>query len=140
MSYIPKDLRERVEEQAKHRCGYCLTAEAVVGVALEIDHLIPEALGGTSDEANLWLACSPCNAHKGDRVAAIDPMTDEIVPLFDPRRQAWAEHFAWGDNSSRIVGQTPVGRATVLALRLNRPTLVFARQRWVSVGWHPPRD
>jgi hypothetical protein len=35
----------------------------------------------------------------------------------------------------RIVGRTPIGRATVIALRLNRPSLVAARRSWVSVGW-----
>ncbi len=35
---------------------------------------------------------------------------------------------------------TPVGRATIAALNLNRPSLVKARQAWVAVGWHPPKD
>jgi 5-methylcytosine-specific restriction endonuclease McrA len=140
VSYIPKVLCDQVAEQAKHRCGYCLTAAVIVGTPLEVDHLIPEALGGTDEENNLWLACSLCNAHKGDRVAALDPETDTIVPLFNPRQQIWAEHFAWADHGTRIVGRTPIGRATALALQLNRTTLVFARQRWVSVGWHPPSD
>ena len=26
-SYIPKVLRQKVADQAQHRCGYCLTAE-----------------------------------------------------------------------------------------------------------------
>lgn len=37
-SYIPLDLRRRVSEQARHRCGYCLTSEkrVRVGGAAEI--------------------------------------------------------------------------------------------------------
>jgi hypothetical protein len=38
-SYIPKKLRERVAAQARHRCGYCLSSEAIVGLAMEIEHL-----------------------------------------------------------------------------------------------------
>jgi 5-methylcytosine-specific restriction endonuclease McrA len=57
-TYIPKELRERVAAQARYRCGYCLTAEAVVGTPMEFEHLIPEALGGLTEEENLWLACS----------------------------------------------------------------------------------
>ena len=139
-AYIPKALREKVSSQAQRRCGYCLTTEAVVGTPMEIDHLIPQSLGGLTEEDNLWLACSLCNDHKGDRIAALDPTTDEIVRLFNPRHQAWREHFAWTAEGDRIVGLTPAGRATVVALNLNRPSLVKARQAWVTVGWHPPQD
>lgn len=52
-SYIPKKLRERVAEQARHRCGYCLSSEAIVGLAMEIEHLIPQILGGPTREENL---------------------------------------------------------------------------------------
>jgi hypothetical protein len=139
-TYISKALREKVSEQARHRCGYYLTAEAVVGTPMEVDHLIPESLGGLTEEDNLWLACSLCNDHKGDRVAALDPASGEVVRLFDPRRQAWRQHFRWSEEGDRVVGKTATGRATVVALNLNRPTLVLARQAWVKVGWHPPKD
>jgi 5-methylcytosine-specific restriction endonuclease McrA len=139
-SYIPRTLRERVAAQARHRCGYCLTSEAIVGTPMEIDHIIPESIGGQTEENNLWLACSLCNDHKSDRIAALDPSTGEIVRLFDPRHQVWNEHFAWTAEGDRIVGLTPIGRATVVALNLNRPSLVKARQAWCVVGWHPPKD
>jgi HNH endonuclease len=139
-AYIPKALRDLVAKQARYRCGYCLTQEAVVGTPMEVDHIIPESLGGLTEEDNLWLACSLCNDHKGDRIAALDPDSSEIVRLFDPRHQIWSEHFAWTPQSDRILGLTPAGRATVVVLNLNRPVLVRARQAWVSVGWHPPAD
>jgi len=136
---IPKALRSRVAEQARYCCGYCLSSERIVGAPMEIDHLIPESLGGLTEEENLWLACSLCNDHKGDRIAALDPETGESVRLFNPRYQDWNEHFAWNETSDRIVGLTSTGRATVLALNLNRPSLVCARQLWTVAGWHPPR-
>lgn len=139
-SRIPKTLRAQVVVQAHHRCGYCLTQEAVVGTPMEIDHLIPESLGGATEEANLWLACSLCNDYKGDRIAALDPATGEIVRLFDPRRQRWNEHFGWQDGGALIIGLTSSGRATVIALHLNRPVLVHSRRAWARVGWHPPVD
>ena len=139
-SYVPKEVRARVGAAARHRCGYCLSAEAVVGSPMELDHLIPESLGGLSEEENLWLACSLCNDHKANRIAAVDPVTGETVRLFDPRHQLWNEHFRWNKTGDRIIGITATGRATVAALHLNRPSLVAARQAWVAVGWHPPRD
>lgn len=67
-------------------------------------------------------------------------ITGEVVRLFNPRHQLWLEHFAWAETGDYIAGLTPVGRATVVALNLNRPSLVKARRAWVSVGWHPPKD
>lgn len=136
--YISRGLRDLVARTARQRCGYCLTQEAVVGTPMVIDHLVPESLGGPTEEANLWLACPLCNAHKGDRITALDPNTAEIVRLFNPRQQTWGEHFAWTAEGDRITGKTSIGRATVIALQLNRPSLVMARRAWVSVGWHPP--
>ena len=136
--YIPRGLRELVARTACHRCGYCLSQEAVVGTPMVIDHIVPESLGGPTEEVNLWLACPLCNAHKGDRITALDANTGEIVRLFNPRQQVWVDHFEWTSEGDRIVGRTPIGRATVIALQLNRPSLVRARRAWVSVGWHPP--
>jgi 5-methylcytosine-specific restriction endonuclease McrA len=54
---IPKALRELVAVQGRYHCGYCLTQERVVSVPMEVEHSIPEAFGGPTEEANLWLAC-----------------------------------------------------------------------------------
>ena len=105
---------------------------------LEIEHLLPEALGGQTRRTNLWAACRQCNVLKSDRVEALDPVTGLAVKLFNPREQRWSEHFAWVEGGARVAGLTATGRATLLALRLNRPLLVRARQRWVAAGWHPP--
>jgi HNH endonuclease len=139
-TYVPVELRERVRAAARHRCGYCLSAELFSGIPMEIDHLIPESVGGPTEEDNLWLACGLCNEHRGNRTAATDKITGEVVRLFDPRHQTWADHFRWSDTGDVIIGLTPIGRATVEALQLNRAVRVDARRNWVSVGWHPPRD
>ena len=137
---IPPALRRRVSETARFRCGYCLTSQAVVGPLLEIDHIIPEARGGFTEESNLWLACPLCNGHKADKTEAIDPDTGAVVALFNPRAQQWREHFEWIENGSVIRGKIPQGRATVVALQVNDPDAVVARRLWVSAGWHPPLD
>ena len=49
-AYISVALRQRVTEAARWRCGYCLTSQRIIGPLLEIDHIIPEARGGLSDE------------------------------------------------------------------------------------------
>lgn len=139
-SRVSESLRQRVRETARFRCGYCLTQEIVVSYPLHIEHLLPEAKGGTSDEENLWLSCSVCNNYKGIQTDTENPDTGEIVPLFNPRTQNWSEHFAWNEGGTHMIGLTPIGRATVNALKLNAPFRIISRQRWVSVGWHPPKD
>ncbi len=137
-AYIPEALRQRVSEEARHRCGYCLTRETIVGAPMEIDHLHPRSLGGASEEGNLWLACSYCNEYKGNRVTAEDPESGRVVLLFNPRLDVWNDHFTWVESGARVIGKTDVGRATVTSLRLNRKTLVRARRYWIAAGWHPP--
>ncbi|MCP4655480.1 MAG: HNH endonuclease [bacterium] len=139
-TYIPQELRRRVARQSRYRCGYCLSSEKIVGMTMTIDHLIPESLGGPTEEENLWLACSACNGRKGSRISARDPQTGEVAPFFNPREQSWDQHFEWSDTDTHILGKTPTGRVTVNALHLNRKSLVEGRRSWVKVGWHPPSD
>jgi hypothetical protein len=139
-SYIARALREQIAADARHRCGYCLTSARIIGAPMEIDHIIPESLGGPTLRENLWLACSMCNDHKGNRIAAPDPRTGEVVRLFDPRRQVWSEQFEWSMEGDVIIGRTATGRSTVAAVRLNRAELVEARRGWIVAGWHPPQD
>ncbi len=70
--------------------------------------------------------------------SGVDPLTGETAPLFHPVRQRWRDHFTWDESQTQIVGLTACGRVTVIALHMNNPTVVRARHRWVSAGWHPP--
>ncbi len=135
---VPPAIRRAIAARDKHRCAYCLTSEENCGLAMHLDHVMPEVAGGGNEEWNLCLVCFSCNVNKGAQQTAVDPETGETVPLFHPVRQRWAEHFKWSEDGTRIVGKTPVGRATVVALKMNNPTVVFARRRWVGAGWHPP--
>ena len=107
---------------------------------MELEHIIPRAAGGPTERDNLWLACPLCNGHKATQTHGVDPDSCERVPLFDPRRQIWRQHFTWSADGTLIVGLTACGRATVVALRLNNEYLVKARRRWVMAGWHPPQE
>jgi len=138
MSYISKKLNARIRDQAENRCGYCQSSQRYVLGLLEIEHIIPQARGGTDDEENLWLACRLCNSFKGTQTYAYDPTTGEQVRLFNPREQSWSENFKWSEDGTQILGQTPCGRATVVALQLNHIIAVTVRREWVKAGWHPP--
>lgn len=41
--YISAALRQQVEERAHHRCEYCQTQELIIGMPLEVEHIIPVA-------------------------------------------------------------------------------------------------
>lgn len=137
-SYISEKLRRRVAANAQYRYGYCLKQEIITGTPMEIDHIIPEALGGSSDEDNLWLACSQCNGFKSDTIVLSDELTGENVALFNPRHQQWSEHFRWIKEGLYVEGITATGRVTVKKLQMNNLLVVRARAIWIAAGWHPP--
>jgi len=88
--------------------------------------------GGATSFDNLAFACLLCNRYKGSDVAAPDPTTGEIVPLFNPRQQRWQEHFTL--QGALIVARSSIGRATANLLRLNSPERVIERVEFVKAG------
>ena len=139
--YVPIEIDRRVRNSARNRCGYCLSPQYLVMARLEIEHIIPISKGGSNDESNLWLACPLCNGYKSDKTTGVDPETGDTVKLFNPRTQVWSEHFCWTEDGLRIVGKTPTGRATVIALHLSSDAdALKVRSYWVLAGWHPPED
>lgn len=139
-SVISDELYRRLQDQAGRLCGFCRTSSKITGQPLTIEHIIPIARGGSSEEDNLWLSCRRCNEFKGTQLEGVDSETGDSVSLFNPRQQLWHEHFAWSGDGTHIIGLTPTGRATIAALKLNNVDIVGARLLWVSVGWHPPEE
>lgn len=137
--HVSAALREQVWSQAGGLCAYCHSAEALLGVTFEIDHIVPLAAGGGTVADNLCLSCPTCNRHKGARQTALDPANGEEKPLFHPLAQAWGDHFTWSEDGATVIGLTPAGRATIALLRMNRPVLVQMRRYWVASGLHSPR-
>ena len=135
---ISSEIQRLVRQRAEHLCEYCHTSEQWQYVRFTIDHVIPLARGGSDDPDNLALACFHCNRRKGNKLTALDPDSGEEVPLFDPRRDAWSEHFIWSSDVLFTIGLTPTGPATVEALGLNRERVINIRAADRMVGRHPP--
>lgn len=89
---------------------------------------------------NLALSCQGCNGHKATRIEAFDPETNSLAPLFHPRQHNWRDHFTWNADSTHLIGLTPTGRATIIALHLNREGVINLRQVLVAFGLHPRTD
>ena len=133
-------LRRLVEARACGCCEYCLSQARFATQPFSVEHIIARSQGGPTDVDNLALACQGCNNHKYIRTEGRDPVSGASAPLYHPRRQRWHEHFAWNDDFTLIIGLTPVGRATVETLRLNREGLVNLRRVLVAMGEHPPEE
>jgi 5-methylcytosine-specific restriction endonuclease McrA len=131
-SDLPVSLRQLVAERAGYRCEYCLLPQVVSLHRHEPDHIVPRQHEGETHEGNLAFACLRCNRYKGPNVGSFDPLTGALVPLFNPRRQRWEDHFRW--DGATIQALSSEGRVTVKLLRLNDTDRVSERQRLMAVG------
>ena len=129
---MPHRLYQAVAARARHRCEYCRAPEEVFNLEFEVDHVVPQAGGGSDDFANLALACHSCNLRKATAHRARDPETGQLLLLFNPRAHDWGEHFLLDLESLVTEGLTPIGRATARRLGLNRQVQVDARRLWIT--------
>ena len=130
--------RQRVSARAGDRCEYCKYPASLTSGAFQVDHIIPISSGGADDLSNVCWACGSCNNHKNTAITNTDPQTSDIVPLFNPRRDLWSDHFAWDTaDDTRMIGRTAIGRATVERLRLNHDGVVNLRGVLKLLGRHP---
>jgi hypothetical protein len=141
---INEAVKQFVRERANYLCEYCHSLELLSANRFTIDHIVPRSLGGSDELENLALACRRCNERRYNFVAGIDPDTQAIVPIFNPRQQQWAEHFGWTIDGTVIQGSTAVGRTTCVRLDLNDmryredDSIRKTRELWTRTGLHPP--
>ncbi|MEK0194876.1 HNH endonuclease signature motif containing protein [Microcoleus anatoxicus] len=101
-TYVSASLRRMVCDRANGYCEYCLIPETLALSSHQIDHIIAEKHSGETVESNLALFCSICNKNKGSDIASIDPETGEVVRLYNPRKDRWADHFQLQTESGTI--------------------------------------
>ena len=110
-------LVRQVRLRAAGSCEYCHLPESASPAPFQIDHIIARQHGGETELDNLALCCVHCNRFKGPNIASIDEVTGELVRLFHPRKDLWAEHFLW--SGPELIGLTAVGRVTIQVLFIN---------------------
>lgn len=91
--YIPAKLRRLVAKRADYICEYCRSQESFSAESFSVEHILPRFSGGETVAENLAFSCQGCNSHKARKTKAIDPVSESVVPLFNPRTQNWNEHF-----------------------------------------------
>jgi hypothetical protein len=129
--------RRLVAGRADIRCEYCLTPAGLAPSPFSLEHILPRSEGGAATSDNLAFSCQGCNGHKAAKTSALDPATRKSAPLYHPRRHIWHEHFRWAADGMTIEGESPTGRATVLALQLNRTGLQNLRRLMILAAIHP---
>lgn len=119
--------RATVRMRAADCCEYCQRSQSASPlIPLQIEHIVSRKHGGSDELDNLALACVECNLHKGSDLTGIDPESGIVTTLFNPRRDRWADHFAW--EGLRIAGRSSVGRTTARLLQLNAPARIRVRR------------
>ena len=135
---LTQQQREFIKQRANHCCEYYLSQIKFSPDPFSIEHIVPRVKGGTNDLDNLAIACQGCNNFKYSCTQAIDPVTGESAPIYNPRKHVWGDHFTWTEDAAQMLGLTPTGRATVERLRLNREGVVNLRQVLYAIEQHPP--
>lgn len=71
---VSKRLRYEILRRDNHACRYC--GATAPGAKLNVDHVIPQALGGSDKPTNLVTACTDCNAGKTSSMPNAEPVAD----------------------------------------------------------------
>lgn len=137
-SKLSAKIKQQVAKRANHLCEYCLANSEYAFHTFPIDHILPISLEGENLLDNLANSCQFCNNSKYNKTDCIDPITNDLVPLYNPRKDNWLEHFVWNEDKTVIIGITPIGRATVHCLKVNRTEAINLRKVLAIYGVHPP--
>ena len=135
---VSSALRQVVIQRARSRCEYCLYPMTASLFTFEMEHVVAEKHGGSTTLDNLALACPYCNRFKGTDLGSIDPETGQLTPFFNPRTQAWADHFRL--DGAQLIPLTAEARVTVAILQFNQPDRLTERERLIQSGLYPTGD
>lgn len=128
-------LRRQVPERAYHVCEYCLLHKSDTFWGCQVDHIISRKHGGPTVPENLAWACACCNANKGSDIATLVGKPGQLVRLFHPRSDRWADCFHL--NEVWIEALSAVGMATEKILQLNEENRLRERRALAQTGRYP---
>jgi hypothetical protein len=132
MSDVDAALRRLVVSRSQSCCEYCRVPTAFDESPACVDHIIARKHRGQTSAENLALTCYHDNSFKGDNIAGLDPDSNQLTRLFNPRTDQWAEHSEW--NAAELIGLTAIGRTTLYVLNMNDPVRVLLRRLLVAAG------
>ena len=124
LNYKSRDCKKYLSKDFIKRCAYCQIREGDLGGPddFEIDHFIPQDLGGSDSYKNLYYICSTCNGKAGKSDAwsktLLDPCKDDINNV----------HIMIQPNF-RIEDLTPQGAEYISTFKLNRKSYIQKRKK-----------
>lgn len=121
---VSKRLRYEILRRDNNTCRYC--GQSAPDVKLTVDHVVPTALGGSDDPANLVAACKDCNA--GKSASAPD---SALVAAADKKAMRWSQAM------TRVVEERA---AELAAERARTDPFDTAWSAWTVNGEPVPRD
>lgn len=132
MIRISGKLRRQIAKNANFKCEYCLTPEFFLATTFHIDHIKSIKHGGKTLLQNLAYACPHCNQNKGSDIASYTD-EDELVRLFNPRKDVWSEHFEV-IKSGILSPLSSIGEVTINTLSFNQLERVIFRKSLIEIG------
>lgn len=93
---ISKRLRFEILRRDNHACRYC--GRSAPEVVLHVDHVKPQALGGTDDPSNLATSCGDCNS--GKTSTAPD---QSVVEDVNKDAERWSAAMAQAAEEMRLI-------------------------------------
>ena len=127
--FVPDTLRRLVAERAGYRCEYCHIPQAGRFINFHVEHIRSLKHGGQTEEQNLALSCPYCNFFKGSDLGTfLDE--DKLVRFFNPRRDAWHDHFELLEGA--ILPKTEIGIATARIFQFNTPERIIYRKELMA--------
>ncbi|GEM_PF-309201 len=130
---ITAEVRRLVMLRAGGVCEYCLISSSAFRVAFHVDHVIARKHEDPALDHNLCLSCPECNRAKGSDISTI--VDGMMVRLFNPRIDAWRDHFAL--DGAVIRARSKIGRGTIRLLGINDPFRVDYRHAAFLAGIYP---
>jgi len=101
----------------------------------QVDHVISRKHGGATVADNLAWACACCNASKGSDIATLSGAPAQLVRLYHPRADRWAECFSL--NGVVIEPAAEIGTATIRLLQFNDDNRLQERRVLAGCGRYP---
>lgn len=130
-----KKIKKVVKERAKSRCEYCRIHEDDSFLTFEIEHIVSQKHGGGDELENLAYACPQCNQFKGTDLTTFLDDYDDIVTLFNPRKQDWFEYFEVFEGE--LIGKNKVAKATIKLLKINATERIIIREILMKANRYP---
>ena len=131
------ELREYLLEKWGRKCAYC----GKENIALQIEHIVARANGGTDRVSNLTLSCGPCNQDKGtipvEQFLKRKPkrLKEILVQAKRPLRDAAAVNATrWNLFNSLKETGLPVEAGSGGLTKYNRSTRHLPKTHWLDAA------